>query len=160
MLPPDIVAKLHECATQSFIAARDNWFVWLSRSTKCVVVGLILELPELACETVSFARSRIDRLRYRVLLPEDRLEKAKLVAFVGWFLIVVGVAGEWYAGAKIDDLSARIQGCNEARLAEVAEQSGDANAHASAAYERASENEKETAATLKQAEQERADAAS
>jgi hypothetical protein len=159
MLPPDLVAKLHECATQNFIAARDNWFVWLSRSTKCVVFGLILELPELAYETINFARNRIDRLRYRVLLPEDRLERAKLVAFVGWFLIVAGVAGEWYAGAKIDDLSARIQGCNEVRLAEVAEQSGNANARASAAYERASENEKETAATLKQAEEEREDAA-
>ncbi len=159
MLPPDIVAKLHECATQNFIAVRDNWFVWLSRSTKCVVFGLILELPELAYETIGFARNRIDGLRYRVILPEDRLEKAKLIAFFGWFLIVAGVAGEWYAGAKIDDLSARIQGCNEARLTEVREQSSDANARASAAYERASKNEKETAATLKEAQQERADAA-
>lgn len=60
---------------------------------------------------------------------------------------------------ELDDLSASIQSCNEARLAEVTEQSGDANARASAAYERASKNEKETAAILKQAEQERADAA-
>lgn len=159
MLPSDIIAKLHECAAQNFIATRDSWFVWLSRSTKCVVFGLILELPELAYETIDFARNRIDRFRYKIVLPENRLEIAKLIAFMGWFLIVIGVAGEWYAGAKIDDLSARIQGCNDARLAEVAEQSGDANARASAAYERASENEKETAATLKQAEQERADAA-
>lgn len=159
MLPSDIVAKLHECATHNFIAERDGWFVWLSRSTKCVVFGLVLELPELVYETVDFARNRIDRLRYRIALLEDRLEKAKLIAFFGWFLIVAGVAGEWYAGTKIDDLSARIQSCNEARLAEVAEQSGDANARASAAYERASQNEKETAETLKQAQQERSDAA-
>jgi hypothetical protein len=120
---------------------------------------LILELPELIYETLDFARHRIERFRYKLVLPESRIEIAKLIAFVGWFLIVVGVAGEWYAGAKIDDLSARIQRCNEARLAEVTEQSGDANARATAAYERASENEKETADTLKQAEQERADAA-
>jgi hypothetical protein len=159
MLPPDIVAKLNECATSNFIGARDSSFVWLSLSTKCVVAGLILELPDLVYETMDFARHRIGLFRYKVVLLESRLEIAKLIAFVGWFLIVVGVAGEWYAGAKIDDLSARIQGCNEARLTEVTEQSSDANAHASAAYERASENEKETAATLKQAEQERADAA-
>src|ERR1700733_13210318 len=100
MLPPDIVAKLHECTTQNFLATRDIWFVWLSRSTKCVVFGLILELPELAYETIDFARNRIDRFRYKIVLIESRLEIAKLIAFVGWFLIVVGVAGEWYAGAK------------------------------------------------------------
>src|ERR1700723_284306 len=127
MLPPDIVAKLHECATQNFIAARDSWFVWLSRSTKCVVIGLTLELPDLAYETIGFARTRIDRLRYRVVLLEERLERAKLIAFVGWFLIVAGVAGEWYAGTKIDDLSARIQGCNDAKLAEVTEEAGRAD---------------------------------
>lgn len=100
MLPPDIIAKLHECAAQNLIPTRDVWFIWLSRSTKCVVIGLILELPELAYETIDFARNKIDRLRYRIVLLEDRFEKAKLVAFLGWFLIVGGVAGEWYAGTN------------------------------------------------------------
>jgi hypothetical protein len=159
MLPSDIVAKLHECAAANFAVARDSWFIWLSRSTKCVVAGLILELPELVYETRGFARNRIGWFRYKIVLLENRLEIAKLVAFVGWLFIVAGVAGEWYSGAKIDDLSARIQGCNEARLTEVTEQSSDANARASEAYERASKNEKETAETLKQAQQERADAA-
>jgi hypothetical protein len=139
MLPPDIVAKLHLCAMRDFGAARDSWFFWLSNSTRCVVIGLILELPELAYETVDFARKRIDRLRYRVVLLEDRLEKAKLIAVVGWFLIVVGVGGEWYAGIKIDVLSARVQECNDAKLAEVTDEAGSAKDSAKEARDAAKE---------------------
>ena len=139
MLPPDIAAKLHECVTHDFIAARDVWFVWLSRSTKCVVLGLILELPELAYETTDFARNRIDRFRYRVVLLEHRLEEAKILAVFGWFLIVAGVAGEWYSGTKIDDLSARIQGCNDAKLVEVTEEAGSAKDSAKEARDAARE---------------------
>ncbi|HZW94452.1 MAG TPA: hypothetical protein VFF64_15990 [Candidatus Eremiobacteraceae bacterium] len=103
------------------------------------MIGLILELPELAYETIGFARNRIERLRYQIILLEDRLEKAKLAAFFGWFLIVAGVAGEWYAGTKIDDLSARIQGCNDAKLVEVTEEAGSAKDSAKEARDAAKE---------------------
>jgi hypothetical protein len=125
MLPLDIVAKLHECTNTDFIGTRDLWFSRLSLSSKAVIAGLILEGPELAYEMRTLAR-KIKRFRYSIVIPENRVEIAKTFAFVGWVFIVVGLWGELKAGAKIEDLSAHIQGCNEARLAEVTENAGTA----------------------------------
>src|SRR5436190_833967 len=94
MLPLDLIAKLNECASTNFIGQRDAWFVWLSRFTTLVAVGLVFELPELVYELSAIARETIGFLKYRVMLSEHRMHLAKVVAFVGWFLIVVGVVGE------------------------------------------------------------------
>ena len=96
MLPPDLVAKLNECGKHNFIHSRDVWFASLAISTVAVAFGVAGEGAELWYEMKSIARERCDRFRYRILIPEKRLHIAKVVGFVGWFVIVLGVAWEGY----------------------------------------------------------------
>ena len=71
--------------------------------------------PELLYELKSIARESIPSLKYRVVLLENRVRLAKVIAFVGWILIVVGgVVGEGYTGSRVNDLDAehpRLQRC-------------------------------------------------
>src|ERR1700733_7447030 len=112
MLPPDLVAKLNECTGTNFIGARNVWFSRQSVFSWVVILGLVLEGPELIYEILSVIRSRVRRLRYRIVLIEDRLELAKAFAFVGWILIIVGLFGELRASSRIAELSASIQECS------------------------------------------------
>jgi hypothetical protein len=126
LLPDDLIAKLAECAKANFVGARDIWFDRLSLSTWTVAFGLLLELPELVYELKSIARERIHWFRHRIILLEDRVQLAKFAAFIGWFLIVAGVVGEGFAGIKINNLDAGIQGCNAAKLTEATLNAGEA----------------------------------
>jgi hypothetical protein len=94
MSPSGLADQIDELMKADLLNWRELWFGWLIRSTMVVIVGLILEAPELWYEILSIARSRCRFLRYRIILMEDRLEKATLIAFLGWILIVVGVTGE------------------------------------------------------------------
>lgn len=130
VVPPDILAKLNECTKTDLIGTRDWWFRVLKWSTTAVAAGLVLELPELGYELTDIARNRIQRLKYRFVLSEAKLEIFKVVAFIGWFFIVAGVVGERYAEVRVNDLDASIQGCNAARLTEVKASADDATADA------------------------------
>jgi hypothetical protein len=137
MLPPDLVAKLSECAKSNFVGARDVWFSRQSIFSWAVIVGLILEGPELAYDMLSIVRSNIRRFRYSIILLENRVELAKVAAFIGWIFIIVGLLGELRAGSRIADLSAIIQGCSDAEVKEATLETGDAAASAKTAREEA-----------------------
>ncbi len=126
-LPNDVIAKLAECAHSNFESARDIWFGRGTISTVVVAVGLALELPELWYELKSIAREHIPCLKYQLVLVEKRVHLAKVIAFVGWMLIVGGVVGEGYTGSRVNDLDARIQGCSTARLTEATLNAAEAN---------------------------------
>src|SRR5277367_1108494 len=100
IVPPDIIAKLNECAKTDLLGMRDSWFTFLKWSTTAVVWGLILELPELGYELADIARQRIQRLKYRIVLYEENLKSFKVIAFIGWLLIVGGVGGERYSEVR------------------------------------------------------------
>ena len=69
----------------------------------------MLELPELRYELRMIVRESIPYFRYRILTPsERRVHLAKVIAFIGWILIVVGVAGERVAEVKVKDFDVRI----------------------------------------------------
>lgn len=128
MLPPDLVAKLAQCATHDFAGPRDLWFGRLARFTTAVFVGLVLELPELRYELKLIAREWIPYFRYRILSPRERnVQAAKVAAFIGWILIVVGVGGERYAEVKVKDLDASIQECSDVKVAVALLQASEAN---------------------------------
>ena len=57
---------------------------------------------------------------------EHRVELAKIAAFVGWLFIVVGLLGELKTSAKIEDLSASIQECSDAKVRAATLEAGDA----------------------------------
>src|SRR5438477_9122853 len=119
MLPPDLVANLNQCASTNFVGPRDFWFSWLSRFTTLVAVGLVFELPELVYELAAIARETIGFLKYRVMLSENRMHLAKMVAFFGWFLIVVGVVGERFAEVKVRHFDTNVQECSDAKVREA-----------------------------------------
>jgi hypothetical protein len=126
MLPPDLVAKLNECAKTNFIGERDVWFFWQSIFSWFVILGLVLEGPELLFEMFSIVRSRIQRFRDSIVLIEKHLELAKALAFVGWIFIIGGLFGELRASSRIADLSASIQECSDAKVKEATLEAGDA----------------------------------
>jgi hypothetical protein len=137
MLPPDLVAKLNECAKTNFIGARDTWFFRQSLFSWVVIVGLVLEGPELIHEMLSIARANIRRFKSSITLLENHVELAKVAAFVGWIFIIVGLVGELKAGSKIADLSASSQGCSDAKVTKATLEAGDAAASAKTAHEEA-----------------------
>ncbi|MGA9968479.1 MAG: hypothetical protein WBQ10_24990, partial [Terriglobales bacterium] len=149
MLPPDIVAKLNECAKTNFVGARDVWFFRQSIFSGLVILGLVLEGPELLYEMLSIMRSRIQRFRYRIVLIERRLELAKALAFVGWVLIIGGLFGELRASSRISDLSASIQECSDAKVTAATLEAGDAANSAKTAHDEADAVGKEAAAIQK-----------
>ena len=127
MLPPDLVVKLQQCAAHDLVGPRDHWFNRLAAFTTAVFIGLVFELPELRYELKLIARDWIPYFRYRILTPsEHRLHAAKVVAFVGWLLIVIGVGGERYAEVRVKDLDASIQGCSDAKVRAATLEAGDA----------------------------------
>ncbi len=71
----------------------------------------------------------------------------KVVAFVGWFLIVGGVVGEWITEGKVNDADTSIQELNDVSLAEARREAGNAS-------ERAGKLEKEAAQLRKEAKAE------
>src|SRR4051794_19705411 len=109
MLPADLSSTLNDCAKHDFASTRHLWSSRQFWFSVAVIAGLILEFPELRFDILSIIRNRIPRYRYKFFISADRVELAKLAAFIGWIFIVVGLFGELRAGSKIEDLSASIQ---------------------------------------------------
>ena len=126
------------------VVFRQSIFSW------AVILGLVLEGPELIYEILSIARSRIQRFRYRIVLIENRIELAKALAFVGWIFIIGGLFGELRASSRIADLSASIQECSDAKVTKATLEAGDAAASARTAHEEADAVGKEAAALILQ----------
>jgi hypothetical protein len=160
ILKPDALKGVDDLIHAGFEAYRATCFNWLLAATGLVIIGLICEGPELSHEITSIVRHWRFTHRFHFSLPEEHApEWAKLLAFIGWLLIVIGVAGEYVADSFVSKADGYVQTFDEVLLTEAQRGTAFARERASAAYERASENEKETADTLKQAERERADAA-
>jgi hypothetical protein len=134
MLPPELASKVDDLMKADLLYWRSLWFGWLLRATEIVIVGLVFEGPELAYEMLSIARNRIQLLRYRIILREDRLEFAKAVAFLGWILIVVGVAGEVVTEIVISDADANLQTFNDILIRDANKEAGTAKASAEVAF--------------------------
>lgn len=166
MLPPELVETIDDMMKADLLDWHRFWFSWLLISTALVVIGLALEGGELWYEMRSIARINFRFFRYRTVILEHRVEWAKAIAFIGWMLIVVGVAGEMFTEVMISDADRNIEAFDAIALAEAHKESAFAMERSAGAYERAAQTEREAsqeneraAKALKQAEQERADAA-
>jgi hypothetical protein len=137
MLPPTHAKYIDDLMRADLLCWRDLWFGWLLLSTKLVVVGLILEGPELIHELIS-VRGRVRIEKSGASLQESHTSDwVKIVALLGWLLIVGGVAGEWITDAVISDADGSIQAFNNVLLAETTKEAGDARQKAGEANERA-----------------------
>jgi|ERR1017187_1875741 hypothetical protein len=112
---------------------RDLWFMWAAISTGVVVAGLFGELPELIHELRSMW-SRYEVRGDTVSLREPHeADWIKPVAFVGWFLIVLGVAGELGTTVMLSRADVALEAFNNALLAETNREAGNAKESAKAA---------------------------
>lgn len=131
---PDVLKGVDDLIRSSFEAFRNSCFSWLLVSTGVVVAGLLLELPEIYLESINAIRQ---------VLHSDEAERhvpawVKLVVSVGWFLIVLGVAGEFVADSFVSRADGFVQTFDEILLA-------DAQREAAFSLERAANNERESA---------------
>jgi hypothetical protein len=140
MLPPDVVVKLNECAKTDFVSVRDWWFSFTSWATALVAFGLVLEAPELIHDLIPMERRTIAWLRRSSSSESPKRETpdwVKVVAFVGWIFIVVGVIGEGRGGIKVNNLDTNIQECSDAKVREATIEAGDAAQSAKTAHDEA-----------------------
>ena len=140
LLPSSWLSSLIEVLTKAdLVSARDVWFLRLSRSTRIVVVGLFLELPELAYEIGFIIRATIERWKLHITFPERHApDLVRVVAFIGWFLIVGGVVGEWYTELKVNEADVGIEDLNDAQVTAAQKEAGDAQTSAKGAADAAS----------------------
>ncbi|HWY23223.1 MAG TPA: hypothetical protein VNX26_18495 [Candidatus Acidoferrum sp.] len=118
MLPPELVNKIDDMMKADLLEWHRLWFGWLLTATALVVVGLTLEGGELWYEMRSISRSKFRFFRYRTVILERRVEWARIIAFIGWGLIVAGVAGEMFTEVMISDADRNIEAFDAIVLAE------------------------------------------
>lgn len=141
---PDTLRGLDALIRADLEAYRDFWFHQLLLATLLVVVGLVLEGPELWYEIISIIRQWCSMPKFST--PEKHAPNwVKLLAFIGWLLIVGGVAGEYVADSFLSRADGFVQKFDEILLNEATRQSSSANAKSAMAYARAAETEKQAA---------------
>jgi hypothetical protein len=115
---------------------REIWFNRLLAATLLVVIGLAMEGPELWYEISSIFRHGPFVRRFHFSLPEQHAPNwVKLLAFVGWVLIVGGVAGEYVADSFASKADGYVQKFDEILLADTTRNAGDAATSARIARE-------------------------
>jgi hypothetical protein len=120
MFSPELTDILDKLMRHDLADWRTLWFTWLDRSTLAVVAGLVLEGPELALDLAHIINRRRQKRRTGLTLPTAEMpDWVKIFAFVGWVLIVAGVAGELYTQSYVSDADTDIQAFNSGALAEA-----------------------------------------
>src|ERR1039458_4001968 len=124
MLPSDCLNNTDVCM-KALHSTADLWFGRLSLSTKVVAVGLIFEAPELGYEIWAIICRKIDKRKFHVTFPESHgHDWVKVVAFLGWLLIVGGVLGEWWTEGNVNEADTSIQELNDVLLTEATKEAG------------------------------------
>lgn len=129
---------MDESALRALIANLDasgsllHW--WLNVSTFFVVVGVVLELVFVVVEY----REELHQFKRGVIRPPDRPSRLLFVSgLLGAVLVALGVSGELYAGAKIEQLETRIRKANDDLYLILSKEAGDAATFAKTAHEEA-----------------------
>jgi hypothetical protein len=121
---------------KAFHSIADLWFGRLSFSTKVVAVGLVFEAPELIWEIAFIVRCKYEKWKLHIKFPERHVpDLVKVVAFVGWFLIVGGVLGEWYTEGRFNEADTSIQELNDILRTKAVKGAGEAQVSAHEAKE-------------------------
>jgi hypothetical protein len=150
---PQILLVLDEVVRNGFQSLRDSYFHKLTACTIAVVVGVILEEAEYFLSWPSVRRF----IPLRILLPTHRFDFwGRIIAKLGWALIVIGVAGEGLYEARVSHADGWLQDFSNTMLATAQRQAAEAIGEAGRAMERAATLEKESVILRKKAEDEQA----
>jgi hypothetical protein len=121
---------------------RDRYFDCLLVCTGLVGIGLLMEAPELWYDVREAIGRKSRELKYWLTPSIDREEypipppRVKVLAAVGWVLIVLGVMGEGVSEGFVHKYDTALSSLNDAIIAETQKEAGFA-------LERASANELE-----------------
>lgn len=153
MLPAECLNNSAACL-KALHSTADLWFGRLLLATKIVAIGLILEAPELGYDVWAIVRRQIDKRKHRGTSPESHVvpDWAKVIAFVGWILIVGGVVGEWFSEGKVNNADTSIQELNDTLLKEAVHDAGAAKTSATEAKGAATEAEQTVGTVQKEAD--------
>jgi hypothetical protein len=118
-------AKALEHSRDVSKSLRDADFSALLLMTKLVAVGVIFEGPEIVhdiLKVIAAWRKKPNRVRAPAWIT--------LVSAIGWLLIVVGVAGEFWADAKFNTDDGNVQSINQQLLGDARSAASEAVASA------------------------------
>jgi hypothetical protein len=128
-LSPDAI-KVLEKSREGWLAARSQDFPKLLLMTKLVALGVILEGPELVYELWKVIR----RWKQRVV-PDHAPSWITLIGLVGWLLVAVGVAGEFWVDGKVNSDDENIQSINITLLEDASASASQAKSDANSAHD-------------------------
>jgi hypothetical protein len=130
----ELVKKVNDLMKGDLLYGRDLWLIWLYRSVKLVAVGLVFEAPELIYEIRFIILRRIDKWKFQITFPERHIpDFVKILAFLGWILIVGGVVGEWVTEVKVNEVDVTLQEVYDTELTDATIEAGDAKTNAQGA---------------------------
>jgi hypothetical protein len=112
-LPPEFIEALDNMVKADLLNWRDAWFHCLLWSTGAVAIGLFFEGPELWHEIRHILMDRRDRRMFFALTSHEVPPRWKVLAFVGWIMIAVGVAGEGIFEAMVSRADGQVQTFND-----------------------------------------------
>jgi hypothetical protein len=130
-LSPDAIKAL-EGSRNNLLGIRAQHFASLLLMTKLVAAGVILEGPELVYEisqVIKRSRKRPTREHAPALIT--------FVGLVGWILVSVGVAGEFWVDGKVNSDDDNIQSINIQLLRDAGSSAGAAAGAAKIAHDEA-----------------------
>lgn len=159
-LDPDLVSALDKMMRNDLDAWSTFWFWILVVSTIFVVIGIVGEAPEV-WQAVGLGRKTTARIRefwytrikrvdfngWERLCPElissnERHRKwVAAIGFIGWVLVIGGVAGEGFAEYFVNDAENETRDFEHAVLVETQRSANSASAASALAFDFANKSE-------------------
>ncbi len=126
-LSPEAIKKLED-SRNAWQNTRLHDFSWLLRVTKWVAIGVILEGPELVYELFN----TVKRLKKKTI-AEHAPAWITFVGLIGWILVAIGVAGEFWIDGRVNTDDDNIQSINITLLEDASASAGRASSDAARA---------------------------
>ena len=137
---PAIVHTLDEAIRLDLQNLRDSYFSWLLISAAIVVIGIVMEGPEILYEIREVVRRRFSGQK-----SPDAPDWVSVVALIGWALVVLGVAGEVVAEGLVSRADSTLQTFNNILLSDAVKEAASAKASAVLAEHTIADERLETA---------------
>src|SRR5580700_2730103 len=125
---PGFIRALDELVRTDLQGLRDTYFRWLLLSTGVVVLGVLLEGPELIWEIYGLRKSRQSSIsELETPIRERRTPKwIILLSLLGWLFVSVGVAGEGAFEALVSNADGLLQTFNNTLLSDISNRASKA----------------------------------
>jgi hypothetical protein len=134
-VPPDFIRGLDELVRTDLQKLRDSYFYWLLISTGVVILGVLLEGPELVWEVREVSRQRIlpQNTELPSPIPERRTPAWIIsISLAGWLLVSLGVAGEGIFEGYVSAADGLLQTFNNTLLSDTSDRASNAEITAKA----------------------------